>query len=173
MHLFRTSRILLEYHPTDFTLDAASETVFRFPIAIIAIAIGVTLGLGIASIVAVRRHQPRPRILKILALALVAGLIFTPALITSNIVVANDHLEETIAFWPIGSSKYLAYRDIAFIHPETGVVETGVMKRSPGRIWHIQDIHGQWTHIQLSNLWELHESAIKTNMQQYGVVFRE
>jgi hypothetical protein len=168
MHLLHTPTILLGNHYNRLTLDPPSETLFHFPIAIILIAISIAVGSGIASIVALRRHQARQRVLKLLAIALVAGLLFTPYLIVSKIVVANDHLEETIGFWPIGNSKYLAYRDIAFIHPESDVVNG-----SPRRFWHVQDIHGQWIHIQLSNLWELHESSIKTSLQQYGIIFRE
>jgi hypothetical protein len=173
MHLLHTSHILLGNYSNSLALDPAAATIFRFPIAIILVAIVVTLASGVASIIALRRHHTRRHVLKLFALTLVAGLVFTPTLVISRIVVANDHLEETIGFWPIGSSKYLAYHDIAFIHPETVHSETGVMKRSPGRIWHVQDIHGQSMRIQLSNLWELHESAIKSSMQQYGVVFRE
>jgi hypothetical protein len=166
--LLHTLTILFGNHSNGVTLDPPSETLFRFPIVIILIAIGVALGSGIASIVALRRNQPRQRVVNLLAIAVIVGPLFTPILIVSKIAVTTDHVEETIAFWPIGSRKYLEYRDIAFIHPATNVV-----KGSPRRIWYVQDIHGQSTHIVLSNLWELHEAAIKTRLQQYGVVFRE
>ena len=168
MHLFLAPTLLLGNHANGLALDPPSEMIFRFPVAIIVIAISVALGSGIVGIVALRRHQPPKRVWTFLAIAVIVGLIFTPILIVSTIAVTNDHLEETIGFWPIGSKKYLAYRDIAFIYPKSTAV-----KRSPRRIWQVQDIHGQWTLIVLSDLWELHEPAIKTALQQHGVVFHE
>src|SRR4051812_22270700 len=122
MHVFLAPTVLWGNHSNGLALDPSSETIFRFPVAIILIAISVALGSGIVGIVALRRHQPPKRVWTFLAIAVIVGLIFTPVLIVSKIVVTNDHLEETIAFWPIGSTKYLAYRDIAFIYPKSTVV---------------------------------------------------
>jgi len=168
MNLLHISSIVLRAFYNNINLGPPSETTFRFPIIIILITIGVAIGSGIGSIVALKRHQTRRRVLTFLYIALVAGLLFVPALIASKIVVTADHLEETIGFWPFASANYLAYHEIEYIRVGSDVVDG-----SPKRIWHVRDINGQWRHIQLSNLWELHELAIKTRLQQYGVAFRE
>jgi len=127
MSVLHTLTFLFGNHSHNVTLDPPSETLFRFPMVIILLPIAVALGSGIASIVALRQHQSRQRVVKLLALAVVAGFLFTPVLMVSKIAVTTDHVEETIAFWPMGSRKYLAYRDIAFIHPATDVVKGRVI----------------------------------------------
>ena len=141
-------------------------TVFRFSVGIIITAILISLVSFFLAMIAIKKSKRQRTILSLFFIAIISGLLFSPALINSRITVYQDRIEEVAGFFPFEDSQTLLYNEINFIQ---------IRRESDnGRFiefWQVHYSDGSSRDIQISNLWALHSEEITTIMKSHGVKF--
>ncbi len=148
-------------------ITPTTTEVFSFSLTIALIPVAVSVICAVLGILCFRKREVRRLSLFPFAIAIIAGGLFAPAMLSDRIVVSPREIATTTGFWFAPTHEGFVYEDVGGVHVTTS--------RDPkGRFcpaWEVHYRDGRVHLIQLSDLWVRHSERITTLLQSYGVSF--
>jgi hypothetical protein len=145
----------------------STTEVFSFPLAIALIPVVVCIICTVLGILCFRKRELRRFGYMILAIALIAGGLFAPAMLRDRIIMSPREIATTTGFWFAPTREGFTYQDVQHVRVTT-------CRDPKGRVcpaWEVHYRDGKVHLIQLSDLWVRHSEHIMTSLQGFGVSF--
>ena len=139
--------------------------VFSFPVAIAFIPVAVCIVCTALGILCFRKRELRRFGYMLLAVALIAGGLFAPALFQDRIILSPREIATTTGFWFAPTREGFIYQDVRHVR----VTTCRDLKGRVSPAWEVHYRDGRVHLIELSDLWVRHSEHIMDSLRDYGV----
>jgi hypothetical protein len=148
-------------------MSAPDTLEFTFSTGVLLIPIAVTIPFLALAIFLFRKRGVRRFGFFPLAISLIAGGLFAPALFLDRVSVTPTEITTTRGFWFAPSHEGFVYKDVDFIFLTHDRDPKG--RHSPA--WEVHYLDGHNHLIPLGDLWDIHEAQIMEIAKSHGIKF--
>lgn len=144
----------------------SQEVVFKYEISDYIFPIILFLSSSLTSFILLFRVKNKKFGFSFLFFAILIGFFMIPSMVTVNVSVYNNRIEQVTGFWGYNKTKGFNFDDVDYIH----ILTEG--NSSKKILWNVKHRDGINDIIDISDIWERHSAEIISLLKGYGVHFK-